>query len=81
MLNMKYVGKVDASIFLCREGRNWYSLVCDRVHRKSICNACHPVGGGNLQRHFKDLEKYVFIYGRVTAIHGNMLLNPVREST
>lgn len=51
-----------------------------KLDGKEVCNACYAVAVGYSQRRFKDLKKDCLIYGRVTAIHGNTLSDPVRES-
>ena len=52
-----------------------------KLDGKHVCNACYALGVGYSQRRFKELKKDCLIYGRVTAIHGNTLSNPLREST
>lgn len=52
-----------------------------KLDGKQVCNACYALGIGYSQRRFKQLKKECLIYGRVAAIHGNSLSNPLREST
>lgn len=52
-----------------------------KFNDKLICNACYALGIGYSQRRFKELKKDCIIYGGVTAIHGNILSDPLREST
>lgn len=51
-----------------------------KLDGKLVCNACYALGIGYSQRRFKELKKDCLIYGRVTAIHGNTLSDPIRES-
>ena len=51
-----------------------------KLDGKQVCNACYALGVGYSQRRFKQLKVECSIYGRVTAIHGNTLSDPVRES-
>ena len=51
-----------------------------KLDGKQVCNACYALAVGYSQRCFKKLKKDHLIYGRVTAIHGNTLFDPIRES-
>lgn len=52
-----------------------------KLDGKEVCNACYALGVGYSQRRFKQLKVECSVYGRVTAIHGNTLSDPVRETS
>ena len=67
--------------FYTRTERTCRDRFATKLDCKQVCNACYALGVGYSQRRFKQLKVECSIYGRVTAIHGNTLSDPVREST